>query len=182
MQARTFREEDEMVAARTRASQTPRRWQRLAWGAEVFAGLFLIWLALNGSTDWVLGMGFSALGAVIGTALAPGEPSRWRPWQVLSFAVFFLRESLRGGLDVARRALHPGLPVQPHFVDHALRLPAGPPRTLMVGLVGLLPGSMCADLDLTRNVMRVHLLSEDAGGGLDELESRIAALFGLELT
>jgi multicomponent Na+:H+ antiporter subunit E len=162
-------------------SHAPRAWRKLAWGAEVFVALFLVWLALNGGSAWAPGLAFSALGALIGATLAPGEASLWRPWQVLTFSAYFLRESLRGGLDVARRALHPRLPVQPHFVDHALRLPAGPPRTLMVGLVSLLPGSLSADLDLSRNVLRVHLLAEGAGDGLDELESRIAALFGLEL-
>jgi multicomponent Na+:H+ antiporter subunit E len=162
-------------------SQAPGARRTLAWGGEVFVALFAVWLALNGGSAWASGLAFSALGALAGATLAPGTASLWRPWQVLSFAAFFLRESLRGGLDVARRALHPRLPVQPHFVDHALRLPAGPPRTLMVGMVSLLPGSLSADLDLSRNVLRVHLLAEDAGAGLDELESRIAALFGLEL-
>ncbi len=167
-----------MATARSQAALT---WRHLAWGAEVFMALFLIWLALNGGSAWGAGLAFSALGALIGATLAPGKPSLWRPWQTLSFATYFLRQSLRGGLDVACRALHPRLPVQPHFVNHALRLPAGPPRTLLVGLVSLLPGSLCADLDLTRNVLRVHLLAEGGGDGLDELESRIAALFGLDL-
>jgi multicomponent Na+:H+ antiporter subunit E len=168
-----------MVPAQSRAQ---RAWHRLAWGVEVFIALFVVWLALNGGSAWAPGLAFSALGALIGATLAPGEASLWRPWQALTFAVYFLRESLRGGLDVARRALHPSLPVQPHLVDHALRLPAGPPRTLMIGLVSLLPGSLCADLDLSRNVLRVHLLAEGGGDGLNELESRIAALFGLELS
>lgn len=167
-----------MVPAR---SPAPRAWPDLAWGVEVFVALFVVWLALNGVSAWATGLAFSALGALVGATLAPGQASLWSPWQALTFAAYFLRESLRGGLDVARRALHPRLPVQPHFVDHALRLPAGPPRTLMVGLVSLLPGSLCADIDLSRNVLRVHLLAERAGDGLDELESRIAALFGLEL-
>jgi multicomponent Na+:H+ antiporter subunit E len=154
---------------------SPRR--RLIWAAEVFVGLFAVWLALNAWTAWPLGLAVAALGAVLGAALVPGQPSPWRPWRLLSFAAFFLRGSLLGGLDVARRALHPRLPVSPRLVDFRLELGPGPARTLMISLVSLLPGSLSADLDAERGILRVHLLAADADAGLAELQSRIAQLF-----
>lgn len=153
---------------------------RLIWAVEVFVGLFAVWLALNAWTAWPLGIAVAALGAALGATLAPGEPSRWRPWRLLSFAAFFLRESLRGGVDVARRALHPKLPVSPHFVDFKLDLPPGPPRTLMVSLVTLLPGSLSADFDAERGILCVHLLASRRDANLVELQSRIADLFMLD--
>lgn len=154
--------------------------RRLAWAAEAFVALFAVWLALNGLTAWPLGLAVAALGAALGAAFAPGEARALRLARVPGFAAFFLRESLRGGLDVARRALHPRVPLSPHFVERALRLPPGPPRTLMVSLVSLLPGSLAADLDAERNRLRVHLLAGRNAAELDALEARIAALFGLD--
>lgn len=150
-------------------------------GATRFVLLFAVWLLLDGGGAWEAGLLAAAAATLAGMLLPPAESHRTRLGQLPSFLLFFLVESLRGGMDVAWRALHPGLPVQPHFVDHPLRLPPGLPRTLMVSLVSLLPGSLSADLDADRGVLRVHLLAAGGDAGLRVLEQRIAALFGLAL-
>lgn len=166
------------VAASTHVSNAPEPNPR-RWAGVVFVLSFGVWLALNGWTAWALGSVVAACAAGAGAALAPGDLQglRWARWP--GFVAYFLRQSLLGGVDVARRALHPRLPLAPHFIDVALRVPSGPARTLLIGLVNLIPGSLAADLDDARDLMRVHLLAAHGDAGLDELQARVAALFGL---
>jgi multicomponent Na+:H+ antiporter subunit E len=51
------------------------------------------------------------------------------------------------GLDVAWRALHPALPIEPQFQRFRLHLPEGQPRTLMVSVLSLMPGTLSAELE-----------------------------------
>lgn len=99
----------------------------------------------------------------------------------LRFAPYFLRAALVGGLDVARRALSPTMPLDPGLWRYSIRLPDGPPRVLFVNCLSLLPGTFSADLEGSE--LTVHLLARDASGPgrLRELEERVAGLFGLAL-
>jgi multicomponent Na+:H+ antiporter subunit E len=158
-----------------------RQRRSIAWGLQVFLVLAGTWLVLGGPEAWHVGLPAALAGAAAGTWLVPGEPYRWRPLRLLGFFAWFVLASLRGGLDVAWRALRPRMPLAPGFADHPLRLPAGPPRTLMLSVVSLLPGTLSADLDAERNVLCVHYLAPDMAAGLAPLERRIAHLFGLAI-
>jgi multicomponent Na+:H+ antiporter subunit E len=135
---------------------------------------------MDGGAHAALGLAAAAVAAAVGAILVPGHPYRWRPAKLAAFAVYFVQQSLRGGIDVASRALHPRMPVDPCWVEHRLTLPPGQPRTLMLSVVTLLPGSLGADFDAARNVLHVHLLARGGDDRLAELERRIAGLFGLE--
>jgi multicomponent Na+:H+ antiporter subunit E len=141
--------------------------------------LILVWLALDGPDNALAGVLFAALGAAAGTWLAPSQAYPWRPLRLLRFFAYFVRESLRGGLDVAARALHPRLPIAPEVYEHRLRLPAGMPRTLMVSVVSLLPGTLSAGIDVQGRLI-VHALTSGSLAGVTELERRVAELFSLE--
>lgn len=136
------------------------------------------WLALDGVDNLGTGLLFSLLGSGIGLWLVPGEPYPWRPLRLAAFALHFLLASFRGGFDVARRALQPRLSLQPALVVHQLSLPAGLPRTLMLSVVSLLPGTLSVAVDAAGR-LQVHVLVRHAEHGLVELEDRIARLFGL---
>jgi multicomponent Na+:H+ antiporter subunit E len=151
---------------------------RLAWGGQTALALFLVWLALDGPGNLWLGALFSCLAAAVGVWLAPGEVYPWRPLRLLLFILFFLRESFRGGVDVAWRAMLPGMPIEPTFVEFPLNLPPGLPRTVMVGVISLLPGTLSVDLDQT--TLRVHALTPAAADNLPQLQRRIRHLFSLE--
>lgn len=156
----------------------------LGWGLQVFAWLLLVWLVLDGAGGVVglaVGALAAALGAWLGARLAPAEPHGWRPGALLRFSTYFLVESLRGAVDVAWRALHPALPIEPHLATHPIALPPGKPRTLLVSVVSLLPGTLSADLSASGDELRVHALSIAARAGVRDLEQRIARLFGLPL-
>lgn len=151
-------------------------------GLQIFAGLLLVWLVLDGSADvasLAAGCTAAALGAWVGTRLAPPGPGRLRLRALPGFAAYFVVESLRGALDVAWRALHRRLPISPQLATHPIALPPGKPRTLLVSVVSLLPGTLSAELSQADNSLCVHAITPGALAGVRELESRIAALFGL---
>ncbi|MBB5014381.1 Na+/H+ antiporter subunit E [Rehaibacterium terrae] len=152
---------------------------RSLWAVQTLCLLLLVWLALDGAQNLWVGLVFAALGALAGAWLAPGELYRWRPWRLPGFCLYFLRESLRGGIDVAWRALHPRLPIKPCFERFVLDLPAGLPRTLMVSTVSLLPGTLSVSID-DDGALRVHALMPGAFAGVPELQRRIHRLFSLD--
>lgn len=135
-----------------------------------------LWLVLTEGRR----LGFEAL-ILIAAAVAAGMyygPThiyRWRPVELARFLTHFVRCSLRGGIDVAWRAVRPDLPVQSLFVRRRIRLGSGQPRTLLVSAISLMPGTLTADVDGDEIV--VHLLAADMEQEIDALEARIAALF-----
>jgi multicomponent Na+:H+ antiporter subunit E len=148
--------------------------------ALVFA---LLWLVLTeGSGRYpALAAATVAAATLASLALLPPGPARWRLAALARFVPYFLRQSLLGGLDVSRRAFHPGLPLSPAFLDWPLRLPAGPARTFFVGVLNLLPGT--ASTAVAGDVVRVHVLDRHASvdATLATLEERVAALYDVPL-
>lgn len=147
------------------------------------AALAVAWLALTGADagSWIIGAPAVLVGAWLSLRLLPAATWRWTPAGALAFAGFFLRESLCGGWDVARRALVPGLPLNPGLVTFFPRLPAGAPRWFFCGVVSLLPGT--AVISIAADAIAVHVLDASPGSPEDlrKLEDRVAALFGLTL-
>lgn len=143
--------------------------------------LTAIWWTLDGPDGLVWGLPAAVVAAAMGRWLAPARSAGLRLVALPGFMLFFVVESLRGGFDVAWRAFHPKLPLQPERASQALRLPAGAPRTLLVSCVSLLPGTLSADFDAEANRLEVHSLAGDPGPALRVLERRIGRLFGLEL-
>ncbi len=154
--------------------------QRLVWIGQSFVVLALIWLALNGLEGWWLGLLAASVGSVAGGLLASGQPHPWRPHRLLGFAAFFLVESFKGGVDVAWRALSPDLPISPEFHRCRIDLPEGQPRTLMVSVISLLPGTLSADLSEDGEELIVHTLMPEAMESVQRLDRRIRWLFSLE--
>jgi multicomponent Na+:H+ antiporter subunit E len=166
-----------MRAATPHDARASRR--RMLGAVQTAVALLVVWLALNGLDALALGAGFAVLGAAAGARFAPGDASPWSPVRIAGFFLFFVGESLRGGLDVALRALHPRMPLSPRFLRHRMRLPEGQPRTLMVGVVSLLPGTLSADLEADGTLL-AHVLAEEAAASLPRVEERIAWLFSLD--
>ena len=158
---------------------TPIKLARVAGRVAFFAAL---WWLLNGgdARSWVVGGPVVLAAAALSARLRPERSWHWRLAGVLPMAWFFLRESVRGGFDVARRALRPSLPLNPGTLQFHTRLPAGSPRLCFAGLVSLLPGTLVMGFE--GNLLQVHAL--DCGPAaeteLRALEHRVAALFVVE--
>ena len=151
---------------------------RLGFRTVLFALLW--WILTEGAMySWLVGVPVVLFAALASGALLPG--TSWSLHGILRFVPFFLWHSLRGGVDVAGRALHPRLPISPGLLKHQWRLPTGLPRVFMANTVSLLPGTLSAELD--EEFLQVHVL--DLSGAFESelavIEVRVARMFGLNL-
>jgi len=138
------------------------------------------WVIAEGRVDgWPVALAAAALAVLVRHRLGAPEWQRWRGRGLLRFVPYFLWQSLRGGADVALRAVRRPLPIAPGVVEHRLVLPPGPARTLFVVALSLLPGTFSADLDGDR--LSVHVL-DTTGRIADDvrrLEVYVGAVFGV---
>ena len=145
--------------------------------------LALIWLGLNGGdwSSWIVGVPVVLAAGWISVKLLPATSWHWSVGGAITFAGWFLRESLRGGWDVASRALSPKLALSPAIVRVPLHLPPGAARWFFCSVISLLPGT--AVVAIAEASLCVHALDCSPGveEELRELEDRVAALFGLVL-
>ncbi|MDT8449873.1 MAG: Na+/H+ antiporter subunit E [Wenzhouxiangellaceae bacterium] len=155
---------------------------RAVWAGQAGVMLLALWLIFDGLSGWPVGLVAAALGGVLAGWLSEGPPFWWNPLRLIGFAGFFVAESFRGGIDVAWRTLHPRMPVAPHFFEYAIALPEGQPRTLLISVISLLPGTLSAELERGRDVLVVHALAGGGRAGVARLERWIAWLFSLPPT
>ena len=142
----------------------------------------LIWLGLNGAdwSSWIVGGPVVIAAAWISVKLLPAIPWHWSVGGALAFAGFFLRESLRGGWDVARRAISPSLALSPAIVCIQFHLPPGPARLFFCSAISLLPGTaVVAIADRQHLRPRAGPFAAPSEEELRELEWRVGALFWL---
>jgi len=143
--------------------------------------LGLLWLGWNGADvrSWIIGGPVVLVAAWLSVRLMPGPGGPWRLRGLPAFVWFFVRESLRGGFDVAWRSLGLKQRLQPAMVTFAPRLPAGAARWLFCGCVSLLPGTCVVRIEAA--TLHIHVL--DCRGAwqaeLRALEQRVGALFGV---
>ncbi|MFO7576367.1 MAG: Na+/H+ antiporter subunit E [Pelovirga sp.] len=155
----------------TDRSWRPRLLLRLAGGV-------LLWWILTGGgpSTWLIG------GLTIALVLVLPAPPLHSSWRLslpglVRFIPYFLLQSLRGGLDVARRAFSPRLPLHPALLEYPLSLPPGSARIFLLNSVSLLPGTLSADLQ--DDCLLVHVLDQQLDPQLEQLEEHVAALFAL---
>jgi len=146
-------------------------------------GFCLLWWVLAEGSTYNLWLGIAAAGAAT-IATVPLWPPGGRFWTwrgVLRFWPFFFWQSLVGGIDVARRAFSPSMPMQPALIRFQLRLQSPPAAAFLAWTIGLLPGT--ASVRLRGNWLEVHVLDDrqPVGRSLREVEARVAALFSQEL-
>jgi multicomponent Na+:H+ antiporter subunit E len=155
---------------------------RVAWPAAVRAvGLLGFWLLLTGANTADLPAGIPAVGAATWASLRllPPGARRARVVALAGIALRIARQSLAAGVDVARRALSPRLPLRPGFVSHPLRFPPGPARDAFCTLTSLLPGSVPSGTD-ANGALWVHCLDLDqpVAAQLAADEARLARALG----
>ena len=151
---------------------------RFIFRTVLFALLW--WMLTEGTmTSWLVGAPVVLFAVLASGTLLSG--ASWSLPGILRFIPFFLWHSLRGGVDVAGRALHPRLPISPGLLEYPWRLPAGLPRVLMANTVSMLPGTLSAELG--EEFLQVHVLDQTGAfeSELTEIETRVARVFGLNL-
>ena len=140
-------------------------------------GFLVFWVLLSGGDPADLAVGIFAAGAATWASLRllPPTNGRLRPLALARLALRFLVQSVVAGADVARRALHPRLPLRPGFVVYPTRLPEGPARQAFASLMSLLPGSLPAGADAAGGML-IHCL--DTGQPVTAQLAEEEALFG----
>lgn len=108
------------------------------------AGFFGFWLVLTGGDPADLAIGLVATFAATWASLLlmPAEDWHLGPVKFAGLILHFLRQSISAGIDVARRALDPRLPLRPGFVVYQTRLPPGTKRDAFCSIMSLLPGTL----------------------------------------
>jgi multicomponent Na+:H+ antiporter subunit E len=150
----------------------------LQFGARAAVLALFWWILSTGNLEsWAIGGPTVLLGTGSSLLLSHRMKHQLRLTGLISFVPFFFWRSLCGSIDVARRALHPKMPLEPAFIDYSLSLPNGAPRLFMANVVSLLPGTLSAEL--LEGCLKVHVLDAkaDVVGELQSLESRVAATF-----
>lgn len=144
--------------------------------AGVFAALWWL-LALGAPESWTIGVPTVVAATLLSLALAPGPLPAVRLTRFPAFAFYFLRESAKGGIDVAARALRPAMPLKPGFATVPLGALESPQRLVFAVLVSLMPGTLAVRLE--DDTLRVHVIDTGlpVAANLGELRNRLTALF-----
>jgi multicomponent Na+:H+ antiporter subunit E len=106
---------------------------------------FAVWVVDDQSAkpaDLVVGALASAAATWASLALLPPAGGRVRVGVLLLLLPRFFWQSLKAGVDVARRAFSPRLPLAPGFVDYPVGLPRGSARNAFELISSLTPGSV----------------------------------------
>jgi multicomponent Na+:H+ antiporter subunit E len=115
-----------------------------AWRGTAF---FLLWMLLMQSlkrADLAVGVLASVGATWVSLRMLPPSSGCLRFGRLLALLPHFVWESVLAGVDVARRALHPDMPLRPGFVTCPLCFPPGFARNTFATITSLLPGSVAA--------------------------------------
>jgi multicomponent Na+:H+ antiporter subunit E len=118
-----------------------------------FLGLFALWIVLIRSAqpaDLAVGALTAVAGTWVSLRLLPPDSGHVKFAALAARMPRFLWQSVLAGIDVARRALDPRMPLRTGFVTYRTGFPRGHARNTFATITSLLPGT-------------VPLADEDAG-------------------
>lgn len=167
------------MSAMTQMIQQRRR--HLVGEFLVRGGVFALawWLLTHGDAgSWAIGGPTIAAAAGLSILLRPVRPPLPRLARLPGFLHYFARESMAGGIDVIKRALHPDVPLQPGLVSITVTRLDAPQRLIFAILVNLMPGTLSARLQ--GGMLIIHALDRrmPIEASLRRLEDRLADLLG----
>ncbi len=125
------------------------------------------------------GLSASIVSTFLSVLLLPQPLELWFLY-LPRFLIFFLKHSVIGSIDVARRACRKNIQIIPTVIEYSSNLSKDSALFVFVTVIGLLPGTICirrADKQLL-----IHAIdgNADVAGELRQLENHIALLFGEE--
>lgn len=138
---------------------------------------FAFWMVLMQSTkpaDLAVGALATFAATWLSLHLLAPTAGHLKIHRLLAYLPHFLWESTRAGIDVARRAFAPRLPLRTGFVDCPLDFPPGLARNTFATITSLTPGTVSADA--TEETLIYHVLDsgEPVAEALREEERRLA--------
>lgn len=142
-----------------------------------FCTWLALWALLSQGQGWAFGVPLALIGAFVGYRLRL-HTGKLRLQVLPAFIGFFLLELFAGGWDVARRALHPKLPIAPAWQTFELTATDPRAKLLLSALVGLLPGTLASHHE--EQTLHIHALDQqqDWQSTVTRLEALLAQLLG----
>jgi multicomponent Na+:H+ antiporter subunit E len=131
-----------MPAESTSASRTSVRAWIVRW-----AGYFAFWVLLIGiePADLAVGVFAATFATWASLVLLPPGMLKLRASDLPRYFVHFMWQSVVAGIDVARRAFSPRLPLQPGVVSYSCRYPRGAARNVFASVTSLTPGTLAVE-------------------------------------
>ncbi len=128
--------------------------------------------------SWGVGLVTVIIALAVSLRLGPPAVRKFSLTRLPSFFLYFLVQSVRGGILVARMALRPRLDLQPAMMEFELRLADEPARIFLASVLNLLPGTLSAGLD-GKN-LHLHVLDRrmPIEREMRQAEGWVAWLFG----
>lgn len=150
-----------------------------SWAAFVVLAVVWVFLTEASASSWLVGLPCILAAFVMHRRICRSSDYSIRLERLPAFSAWFLWHSLKGGIDVARRAAKPRVSLNPGFIDYPLTIPPGQARTFLVNVVSLLPGTLSTDLE--GNVLVLHTLDTTvaAHAEIDAAEKRVTSLYGI---
>lgn len=144
------------------------------------AALFVLWIMLSGSFDWIhlgLGLVLSFTVAWINSGHSPFVPN-FRLWgNILLYFPWLFLKIVQSSLHLSKLILHPALPIDPRLIRVETKLGHRAAVVLLGNSITLTPGTITAEVD--DNALMVHAMdevsAEDVTSG--RIESKIAKVF-----
>ncbi len=141
----------------------------------VFAAL---WLILTGGdpASWLVGLPAIVMANLTVFWLGVRLPKSLRPMVWGGFALFFVRESIVAGFDVAWRIVQPDVKIDPAIVTYRSRLESPTQRAWLMTLITMLPGTL--SVGTRGREISIHVLDMATYQETDivQLENRISSL------
>ncbi|MGI9328439.1 MAG: Na+/H+ antiporter subunit E [Pseudomonadales bacterium] len=144
----------------------------------IAALLAAVWWVLTGGepTSWLIGVPLVIGASLSGLVLGKIPYAHLSLGGTVRFVLFFLWGSLRGGITTAVLVLTRVRTVEPMMIEYRSTLLSGTRLSVFAGVIGLLPGTLTAELE--NDLLQIHVL--DARGpvlsDVQELERRVAAM------
>jgi len=117
-----------------------------------FLGFAALWIGLIRSVqsaDLAVGALTAAAATWVSLRLLPPDAGRVKFAALAARLPRFLWQSVLAGIDVARRALAPGMPLRTGFLTYRPGLPRGAARNAFATITSLLPGTVPAADDVS---------------------------------
>ncbi|MGM8225177.1 Na+/H+ antiporter subunit E [Cellvibrio sp. ARAG 10.3] len=156
--------------------KSSRKLQQLSVHAGYWLAVYLtLWALLSDASGWGFGLAF-ALAATLLSLWLTLPTCGLRFFYLPRFLVFFVFETALGAWDVARRALHPQLPLSPAWVIYPLRSPSPRVHLLLSAMVGLMPGTLASHVDNDNLYLHVLDKEQDWRAAVTRMEAHLAQL------
>lgn len=168
-------------------ARTPPGWRRYLsiHALGLIAVLYVLWLVLSGHyTPLLLTIGVVCAVGVCALALRmevvdhESYPVHLRLWRFVVYWAWLFAEITKSNIDVARRILHPDLPISPTVirVRASQRAPLG--RVVYANSITLTPGTVSMDVRDDDDHIEVHALTREAAAAVEagEMDRRVREL------